>query len=56
MNVVGQANITLSCGEHKSQVTLLVQKDKQLELLLGTDVLGKLGNQVLHHGKDGKPH
>ena len=24
MNVVGQTTITLSCGEHKSQVTLLV--------------------------------
>ena len=43
VNVVGQATVTLCCGEHTSQVTLLVQRGTQLELLLGTDVLGKLG-------------
>ena len=56
MNVVGQATVTLCCGGHTSQVTLLVQKGTQLELLLGTDVLGKLGFQVLQKGRDGKPY
>ena len=42
VNVVGQATVTLCFGEHTSQVTLLVQKGTQLELLLGTDVPGKL--------------
>ena len=35
VNIVGQATVTLSCGEHKIQVTLLVQNGTQLELLLG---------------------
>ena len=43
-------------GENTSQVTLLVQKGTQLELLLGTDVLGKLGFQVLQKCRNGKPH
>ena len=54
VNIVGQATVTLSCGNHKSQITLLVQKGTELELLLGTDILGKLGFQVLQCDKDGK--
>ena len=54
VNIVGQATVTLSCGNHKSQITLPVQKGTELELLLGTDILGKLGFQVLQCDKDGK--
>ena len=49
VNVVGQATVTLCCGGHQCQITVLIQKGTPLELLLGTDVLGKLGFQVLHH-------
>lgn len=56
VNIVGQAMVTLSCREHQSKVTLLIQKGTASELLLGTDVLGKLDFQVLRCNKDGKPH
>ena len=56
VNVVGQTTVTLCCGEHTSQVTLLVQKGTQLDLLLGTDVLGKLGFQILQKCRNRKPY
>ena len=56
VNIVGQATVTVSCGEHRSRTTVLIQKGTQLELLLGTDILGKLGFKVLQLSGDGTPH
>ena len=55
VNVVGQATVTLCCGEHQCQISVN-SEGTPLELLLGTDALGKLGFQVLHHNGNGKLH
>ena len=47
VNVICQTTVTLSHRGHKHKVTILVQKSAPLELLLGTDTLGKLGFQLL---------
>jgi len=56
VNIVGQTIVTVSCGEYRSQMTILIQKATQLELLLGTNILGKLGFQVLQLSRDGTTH
>ena len=54
VNVICQTTVTLSHRKHKHQVTILVQKGTPLELLLGTDTLGKLGFQILETRADGQ--
>ena len=55
VNVVGQATVTLCCEEHQCQISVN-SEGTPLELLLGTDALGNLGFQVLHHNGNGKLH
>ena len=43
VNIIGQVTVNVSQGEHSCQAVMLVQKGIQLEVLLGTDLLTKLG-------------
>ena len=43
VNIIGQVTVNVSLGEHSCQAVMLVQKGIQLEVLLGTDLLTKLG-------------
>ena len=54
VNVICQVAITLACGKFKCRTTVLVQKGTALDMLLGTDVFGQLGFQVLQVQDDGK--
>ena len=54
VNVICQVAIILACGKFKCRTTVLVQKGTTLEMLLGTDVFGQLGFQVLQVQDDGK--
>ena len=54
VNVICQTTVTLSHKGRKHKVTILVQKNVPLELLLGTDTLGKLGFQLLETEANGE--
>ena len=47
VNVICQCTVSLTCGEHKCDATVLVQKGVSQGVLLGTDVLKKLGFRML---------
>ena len=47
VNVICQCTVSLACGERRYSTTVLVQKGVSQRVLLGTDVLKKLGFCVL---------
>ena len=47
VNVICQCNVSLAYGEHSCSATVLVQKGVSQGILLGTDVLKRLGFHVL---------
>ena len=54
VSVICQTTVTLGCRKHKHQVTILVQKGNPLEVLLGTDLLRKLGFNISKVEEDGQ--
>ena len=54
VNVICQTTVTLGCGKHKHQVNILVHKGNPLEVLLGTNPLGKLGFNISKLEEDGE--
>ena len=47
VNVICQCTVSLACRERRCSATVLVQKGVSQGVLLGTDVLKKLGFRVL---------
>ena len=43
LNIIAQTYLQLSCGRRSIHMTVLIQKQAPNELLVGTDVLGRLG-------------
>ena len=51
VNVICQCTVNLMWGPHKCDTTVLVQKGISQKILLGTDVLKKLGFRMLTQRK-----
>ena len=50
VNIIGQLPLTVSCEDHHCQAMVLVQKEVNLEFLLGTDLLVYLGFHLTCEG------
>ena len=51
VNIIGQARVKLSRGAYCCLATMLVQKGTQLKVLLGTDLLPKIGFSFVGNGE-----
>ena len=50
--LVGEVTVSMRRGEHHTEATILVQNKAPVEVLLGTDLLPKLGFALMEHNPD----
>ena len=53
VNVLSQATVGIHQGDYQCEATVLIQKGSALEFLLGTDVLARLGFDLVQTKQDG---
>ena len=54
VNVICQVTVDINRGSHQCRATILVQKESTIELLLGTDLLTKLGFDLVKTSQKGE--
>ena len=54
VNVLSQVTVDINRGSYQCRATILVQKGSTIELLLGTDLLTKLGFDLVKTSQEGK--
>ena len=54
VNVLSQVTVDINRGNYKCRATILVQKGSTIELLLGTDLLTKLGFDLVKTSQEGE--
>ena len=51
LEMTAETDVTLGCGDHEVRTVVMVQDAAPQPLLLGTDVLEKLGFSLVHSGE-----